>query len=41
MPLRKIESLNVYDQNSANSVNKLLIENNINLAVNIQTEYFF
>jgi hypothetical protein len=41
VPLRKIESLNVYDQNSAKSVNKLLIENNINLAVNIQTEYFF
>ncbi len=41
VPLNKIESLNVYDQNAANIVKGLLNENNVNLAVNIQSQYFF
>ena len=41
VPLGKVESLNVYEQGSANFVNKLLTEKNINLSVNIQTQYFF
>jgi hypothetical protein len=41
VPLNKIESLNVYDQQAADYVNALLIKNNINLAVNIQPQYFF
>lgn len=41
VPLEKIESLNVFDQSSADFVNKLLTEKNINLAVNILTQYLF
>jgi hypothetical protein len=41
VPLKFIESLNVYNQNAADYVNEVLNENNINLAVNIQPQYFF
>jgi len=41
VPLDRVESLNVYNQNAADFVNNLLNENNINLAVNIQQQYFF
>lgn len=41
VPLEQIESLNVYDQASADYVNGILKTNNINLAVNIQPQYFF
>ena len=41
VPFSNIESLNVYDQQTAIKVNTILNENNINLAVNIQPQYFF
>jgi ssDNA thymidine ADP-ribosyltransferase, DarT len=41
VPLKAIESLNVYNQHAADYVNEVLNENNINLAVNIQPQYFF
>lgn len=41
VPLDKIESLNVYNQDTADYVSNILKENNINLAVNIQPQYFF
>jgi hypothetical protein len=41
VPLKCIESLNVFNQSAADYVNGILKENNINLAVNIQRQYFF
>jgi len=41
VPLKAIESLNVYNQQAADYVNEVINENNINLAVNIQPQYFF
>lgn len=41
VPLESMESLNVYDQASAENVQNELDQNNINLAVNIQPKYFF
>ncbi|HBB01206.1 MAG TPA: hypothetical protein DCZ19_09085 [Porphyromonadaceae bacterium] len=41
VPLEYIESLNVYDQITADRVNNLLNKNNINLTVNVQPQYFF
>ncbi|WP_370898047.1 type II toxin-antitoxin system toxin DNA ADP-ribosyl transferase DarT [Chryseobacterium gossypii] len=41
VPLTSIESLNVYNKYSANIVKNLLKQNNINMAVNIQPQYFF
>ncbi len=41
VPIKSIESLNVYNQQAADVVNDILNENNINLAVNIQPQYFF
>lgn len=41
VPIDNIESLNVYNQQAADVVNDILNENNINLAVNIQPQYFF
>jgi hypothetical protein len=41
VPIDSIESLNVYNQQAADVVNDILNENNINLAVNIQPQYFF
>lgn len=41
VPIESIESLNVYNQQAADVVIDILNENNINLAVNIQPQYFF
>lgn len=41
VPIDYVESLNVYNQQAADAVNDILNENNINLAVNIQPQYFF
>lgn len=41
VPLKSIESLNVFNQDRADFVNKMLKENNVNLAVNVQPLYFF
>lgn len=41
VPLASVESLNVYNGQAANIVNQVLIQNSINLAVNIQPQYFF
>ncbi|EJL71281.1 type II toxin-antitoxin system toxin DNA ADP-ribosyl transferase DarT [Chryseobacterium populi] len=41
VPLIKIESLNVYNKHSADIVTNILNQYNINLAVNIQPQYFF
>ncbi len=41
VPLNSIESLNVVNQQAADFVNKILNENNINMAVNIRPQYFF
>lgn len=41
VPLISIESLNVYNDQTANVVTSVLNQNNINLAVNIQPQYFF
>lgn len=41
VPLMSIESLNVYNQQTADIVNAVLNQNNINLSVNIQPQYFF
>lgn len=41
VPIRSIESLNVYDDKAAQYVTEILEQNNINLAVNIQPKYFF
>ena len=41
VPLEKVESLNVYDNQTADIVTNILKQNNINLAVNIQPQYFF
>ncbi len=41
VPLTCVESLNVYNDQAANIVTNVLYQNNINLAVNIQPQYFF
>jgi hypothetical protein len=41
VPLASIESLNVYNLETANIVSNILTQNNINLALNIQSKYFF
>jgi|SRR5690606_26349000 len=41
VPITSIESLNVFDVQSELAVNKILAQNNINLAVNIKPQYFF
>lgn len=41
VPIDSIESLNVYNQQAADVLANILNENNINLAVNIQPQYFF
>lgn len=41
VPLTSVESLNVYNNQAANIVTNILNQNNINLAVNIQPQYFF
>lgn len=41
VPLSYFESLNVYDKNSQKLVSKILLQNNINLAINVKPEYFF
>jgi hypothetical protein len=41
VPLKSVESLNVYNDQAENFVNNYLHLNNINLAVNIQPHYFF
>jgi hypothetical protein len=41
VPLTSIESLNVYNDQVEKDVIRLLNQNNINLAVNIQPQYFF
>lgn len=41
VPLNCIESLNVFDRNTHDVLKNILTENNINLAVNIQPQYFF
>lgn len=41
VPLKCIESLNVYDQNAATFVKNELHQSNINLAVKIKPKYFF
>jgi hypothetical protein len=41
VPLSAIESLNVYNQAAATAVQAILKENNINLAVNLLSQYFF
>ena len=41
VPLASIDSLNVYDNKTAEIATNTLLQNNINLAINIQPQYFF
>lgn len=41
VPLARIESLNVYDQRTADRITQELANNNVNLPVNVQRQYFF